>query len=556
MNVATTPTISSNVYASPFISFVNNTSSRSSIYQLTYAMNPPYRPRARADQIHPLSTCYKSLALGHIRLLDLQDFDDYDCLVSSIQHASLDTVVGTYTAISYTWDEHERIWYGKHAERSPQNIIIDGLVVAVSGKVAAILALMQKAGRNLVWIDSICINQSDTEEKNVQVKFMGDIYASAFEVSAILGSPDKTTDSFFDAANECTPESDITLTTDLDFGHVKIHLNQYWHRAWIFQEISLARKILLYCGSRCTSYDAFMMLYGRLLKKTFGVLTLCRMIWELPIRDLKNEMVVQAKRFDFDGYIPLLARSQLPFLSVLETTNNWYDCASDPRDLLFSRLSLASDANILVPHVDYDIPTEELYMQFAANSILSTRSLFVITFASNTSMKLPSWTPDWSSKECIWSSRTHHEAHRIDLFRIPWKVDPNIPRISPCGQKLTVQGRILYTVHRKSRSLIFLSYAGAHVSIGNFRSPNNRAEGIRPGDLVCILEGCPIAVYLRSVGDEQFAIVGRQKFYQWGIDCPCKWRPRASCSPLYYRFAEPLKADELERIPQREFTIV
>lgn len=516
----------------------------------------PYRPRPRADHIHPLSTCYKPLALGHIRLLDLQGFDDYDSLVCSVQHTPLDIASGTYTAISYTWNEKERIWYGKLQEPSCQTIVIDGLVISVSGKVAAILALMQKAGRSLIWIDSICINQSDTEEKSLQVKFMGDIYASAFEVSAILGSPDKATDSFFDAANEYTQESDITLTTDLDFGHVRIHLNEYWHRAWIFQELSLARKIFLYCGSRCTSYDAFMMLYGCLLKKKVGVLTLCRMIWTLPMKDSKNEMVIQASRFDFDGYIPRLARSQLPFLSVLETTNNWYDRASDPRDLLFSRLSLASDADILVPCVDYNISTDELYMRFAANSILSTRSLFVITFASNTAMNLPSWTPDWTSKECIWSRRTHHEAHRIDLFHIPWKLDPSVPRISPCGRILYVQGRILYNVRRKSRSLTFLSFAGAHVNIGNFRSPDAPTERVKPGDLVCILAGCPIAMYLRSIGNEQFVIVGRQKFYHWGIACPCKWRPRASCSPLYYRFADPLRAEELARIPEREFMIV
>lgn len=172
-------------------------------------------------------------------------FDDYDSLVCSLQNTPLNTAAGTYTAISYTWNENERIWYGTNHEPSPQTILIDELAIKISGKVAAILVLVQKACRSLVWIDAICINQSDTEEKSQQVKFMGDIYASAFEVSAVLGSPDKTIGCFFDAANAYTGESDVTLTSDLDFGHVKLHLNDYWHRAWVFKG-SLG-PAMLYC---------------------------------------------------------------------------------------------------------------------------------------------------------------------------------------------------------------------------------------------------------------------------------------------------------------------
>lgn len=45
----------------------------------------------------------------------------------------------------------------------------------------------------LLWIDSICINQEDVEERNSQVKIMGDIYKNASTVVIWLGASDDYT---------------------------------------------------------------------------------------------------------------------------------------------------------------------------------------------------------------------------------------------------------------------------------------------------------------------------------------------------------------------------
>lgn len=73
----------------------------------------------------------------------------------------------------------------------------------------------------LLWIDAICINQDDTVEKNHQVQQMGRIYASADWVLIWLG-------------RSCA--SSITFS--------RIHClrqHEYWSRAWITQEVALAR---------------------------------------------------------------------------------------------------------------------------------------------------------------------------------------------------------------------------------------------------------------------------------------------------------------------------
>jgi hypothetical protein len=45
-----------------------------------------------------------------------------------------------------------------------------------------------------LWIDAICINQEDLQERTNQVKMMGDIFENAFQVLVWLGEEEVDTD--------------------------------------------------------------------------------------------------------------------------------------------------------------------------------------------------------------------------------------------------------------------------------------------------------------------------------------------------------------------------
>jgi hypothetical protein len=49
-----------------------------------------------------------------------------------------------------------------------------------------------------MWVDSICIDQNTTSERNHQVKQMGDIYSQAATVLVWLGETDEKTSDAFD----------------------------------------------------------------------------------------------------------------------------------------------------------------------------------------------------------------------------------------------------------------------------------------------------------------------------------------------------------------------
>ena len=124
-----------------------------------------------------------------------------------------------------------------------------------------------------VWIDSICINQSDVTEKSIQVRFMGDIYSKATLVLVSLGPHAEGCDRLFALAPSeevaCMRKSDDRIgkcdfqTIDIDpalgarcekwiqslereaiialyQGWSALFERPYWRRTWELQEMALA----------------------------------------------------------------------------------------------------------------------------------------------------------------------------------------------------------------------------------------------------------------------------------------------------------------------------
>lgn len=68
------------------------------------------------------------------------------------------------------------------------DIILDDRRFSIGANLhAALVGLRQRLNGRPIWIDAMCINQTDSDEKTLQVARMGDIYASAEEVFIWLG---------------------------------------------------------------------------------------------------------------------------------------------------------------------------------------------------------------------------------------------------------------------------------------------------------------------------------------------------------------------------------
>ena len=94
-----------------------------------------------------------------------------------------------YTALSYTWS----------GPVSQCSIVIGGVPLHITENLE--LALRRIRGLNRpknMWVDAICINQNDSEEKSVQVLLMGDIYANAARTVVWLGEQSADSDMAMD----------------------------------------------------------------------------------------------------------------------------------------------------------------------------------------------------------------------------------------------------------------------------------------------------------------------------------------------------------------------
>ena len=70
-----------------------------------------------------------------------------------------------YDTLSYTWGDPE----------PSQTIVVDGVEVSVGPSLHGALNQVRHANR-LLWVNSICINQDNQQERMDQVCLMGNIY--------------------------------------------------------------------------------------------------------------------------------------------------------------------------------------------------------------------------------------------------------------------------------------------------------------------------------------------------------------------------------------------
>ncbi|KIM95565.1 hypothetical protein OIDMADRAFT_33660 [Oidiodendron maius Zn] len=156
-----------------------------------------------------------------------------------------------YTAISYHW--------GTPSPEEMMEIIIDGASFKVSPSIHSLLLSKRSPWTSvLVWIDSICINQSDNAEKSQQVcSLMRYIYR---EASCVIGWLGESSDAsialyiskmvpYFQSMTEINQAKLSTGEWAVAMKEFERFLSNPWfERAWIIQEIAVSSNPILRYG--------------------------------------------------------------------------------------------------------------------------------------------------------------------------------------------------------------------------------------------------------------------------------------------------------------------
>ncbi|RYP51918.1 hypothetical protein DL768_002886 [Monosporascus sp. mg162] len=152
----------------------------------------------------------------------------------------------SYIALSYVWGD----------PTVTESILVNSIPLPVTTNLASALRHLReryKEEQIAFWIDAICINQQDEDERGSQVKMMGDIYSRAERVIAWLGKADADSSKLFALLNSETGDIDADRNwTEVEQSReaIKNLFNRpYWVRMWTQQEGILARDLLFVCGA-------------------------------------------------------------------------------------------------------------------------------------------------------------------------------------------------------------------------------------------------------------------------------------------------------------------
>jgi hypothetical protein len=326
-----------------------------------------------------------------------------------------------YRTLSYVW--------GDDTQCKP--LVVDGKLMLITASLDIALRhllLFQDLLKQYIWIDAVCINQTDNEEKAWQVRMMKDIYLNAKSSIGWLGLPDEVSRLAFKTAWECELYKDFAfafdeweivkdlmgrVAEDIVFAPasgtlqrqnaVRLLLDRpFFARTWIHQEVIVAKHIDLVCGMDVCDWDALHIAEMSMAKyfgdsgygaKLDGPGWMQFAATTGPILGSMGPKCFQLRFYFEENH---LAYNLWPLVAL--SLAGGARC-SNHRDAIYGLLSVAADANKLKIYPDYDAPVEKCYIE-TAKAFLRRGHLDVLTACQQprSGMRLPSWVPDFSTR--------------------------------------------------------------------------------------------------------------------------------------------------------------
>lgn len=268
-----------------------------------------------------------------------------------------------FYALSYEWG----------AEHPTYPIIIQGKTFSIRENLKTFLDRIASGGEDFIrplWIDAICIDQTQVAERNEQVKIMGSIFASAVLVLTWIGPQPlengalaeievtlrdwETTEEFKQLSAGTLHRRPKLLSLQEPYGTMWTHLKLlceagYWHRLWIVQELIKANKLLLLWGVEQISWQALSIAFKTIYEANRGrrPSTQISGLWD----------IVEAS-------VPYMVWLHLHGLEtnhrLLQTMDIYRESkCSVSHDKAYALTGISTDAELL--QVDYDKSLPDLY---------------------------------------------------------------------------------------------------------------------------------------------------------------------------------------------------
>ncbi len=378
-----------------------------------------------------------------IRLIKVQPTCPGGVVECSLYHVSLDDNP-FYAALSYVWgDANEN-----------RTIMLDDVPFMVTRNLE--IALRRMRSRHVeepLWVDAVCINQGDLQEKNHQIQIMRPIYQQAFAVFAWLGEADDDTHlamQLIDAVGsdilgiDTTSDESATradsqavaqdekddLESDSWMAVMKLMDRPYWSRGWIVQELAVAKSssIFLGCGKYWTPWQF-----------------LAVAVVERGTLARKKQLSAVLTEQD-GGYVPtatMIADYHLhgPLgLGKLLRLSREHD-TTVPHDRLYAFLGIMNEQARSAFPPDYSIPIGKLSAELVKYIIEAECNLDALHVYRTEEHQSPSWVPQLSG-----FSPDKSPWHQMDTKYSASNTTKPIVRFSADLKTITLRGFLVDTV--------------------------------------------------------------------------------------------------------------
>ena len=334
------------------------------------------------------------------RILDLlpgQDDSDIQC---TIRNAELG-MGEVYEALSYVWGDQVNL----------KPVRVADTIIKITGSLyAALKHLRNPRSIRSLWIDQLCINQWDPEDKTYQVNMMRDIYRNCSQCLIWLGEIPGTLDTFtvneaegaLDFLRLCAgqfgdSQSGVSIPPTLSnieqlqgarvaFQALILNGNPWWSRVWTVQEVVLPPKAHVLWGALTLPWDTI----------TRAAMKICAPQSGIPpfsflevFHDVMDSFTSPVRGLEIAKY------GENP-LNVLQ---RWrHRDATDPRDKVFALMGLFPSMPLPgIQSCDYNMSVVDLYTKVTIDLIQLEQDLRpMVGLRTNVSPSLPTWAIDLS----------------------------------------------------------------------------------------------------------------------------------------------------------------
>ncbi|KAF2729234.1 hypothetical protein EJ04DRAFT_556253 [Polyplosphaeria fusca] len=401
---------------------------------------------------------YKALERpgSQIRIVTICTGKWHEDIVCIMRDYEFDATTPPYETLSYVWGDPLYVWGDSTNARVVE---VNKKSFGVTDNLFYAMRRIREVGRPRdFWIDALCINQKDAEEKSRQVEMMGLIFKKcqqvfcwlgedltakledssippeslkaqhAFELLRILGSyrHEQAMSVFMLKKGSClTPTEQATPLFD-----ALVHLLelQWWYRVWVVQEFSLPPRVTFIYASERAPHTLFTAAFDNIW---FHVHKCCRADISPRLDDdsIVNKAVVlllttvrsiTTIRDDVDNNRHLsLKRLRIRLCSSQ---------ATDRRDLFYAVNGLSQNTSI---RPDYTVSIRTAHARIILEEIKSSRSLLVLTgprHLASSHRELPSWIAptDCETLPPGWTTALERMFERTTTYRASTHHDPDV----------------------------------------------------------------------------------------------------------------------------------